>query len=206
MTKYPVFVILGTGGFFTYHVVNTLFDNSYYPAAYIQSGQKLRYKPSTFTDIELEINKRPNNLFELLQSRSIPCKFEREINISQFILELNTDFLLVACWPNLLRNKIIKAPAKASLNLHPSLLPKFRGIDPITDQLNSLDDHFGISLHLINEQFDTGDIVLQRSLDILPDSSRLQIEQMAAIRGAKLFIQALQTYQNPGWSLTEQNN
>ena len=123
------------------------------------------------------------------------------INLYREISALKADFLLVACWPELLPENIIHAVSCAALNLHPSLLPKYRGRDPIGDQLSVRDSQYGVTLHLLENQFDSGDIVLQQSFCLKDPASRPEIESQAAEIGARLFIEAVTTYRDPGWVL-----
>ena len=127
-----------------------------------------------------------------------------EIELSHQIKSLKAEFLLVACWQKLLSNEVLNSVSKAALNLHPSLLPKYRGVDPIGEQLLAKDYNFGISLHLLNEHFDKGDIVLQKPLNIKTPYLRHGINNLSAETGAYLFIEALKLNSTTEWVLTKQ--
>jgi len=203
MTNHFHFVVLGTGGTFTYHFLNTLVKQHYLPLAYIQSGNIPRKNQTTFTNIELEVN-RPAPLNHLLKTQNIPTHYQSQTHISGMLHQLKAEFLVVACWPELLSGNIIQSVSKAALNLHPSLLPKYRGVDPIGYQLKEQDNNFGVSLHLLNNKFDTGDIVLQQASEINQHSEKAKIKIETAKQGAGLFIRAINTYEKPGWNLTKQ--
>ena len=204
MTSRHSFIVLGTGGEFTYNVIQTLIKKNYKPLVYIQSGNNPRQQGS-FENIELEILKPQGNLTQLLKLGNIPFHYQSQIEIIKFIQQLKVEFLLVACWPQLIPGKVLQSVSKAALNLHPSLLPDFRGIDPVGDQLKQKNNNFGISLHLINETYDSGDIVLQQELSIKKNIDKISIETSAARKGAELFIQAINTYEKPGWQLVRQD-
>ncbi|MCP4764895.1 MAG: hypothetical protein GY875_01345 [Gammaproteobacteria bacterium] len=109
------------------------------------------------------------------------------------------DFILVACWPYLIDSVLIEGAAKAALNLHPSMLPDYRGPDPIAAQLADHQTRFGVSLHRLNQHFDRGDIVAQAELaETTPKPTRAWLEQRCAQLGGKLFIDALNGYDS-GW-------
>ena len=205
MTKSDRFVVLGTGGDFTVKVLQTLIKQNLQPVAYIQSGNKPKQGQSSFVNIELEINKPGDPFFQLLASKNIPLLYESEIELHKHIKMLKADFMLVACWPNLLPHQVLVSVSKAALNLHPSLLPEYRGVDPIGEQLLVRDYHFGITLHLLNEQFDSGDIVLQKSLTKKNQYLRKDITHLCAETGALLFLEALKLYSTTGWTLTKQS-
>lgn len=114
------------------------------------------------------------------------------------------DFLLVACWPYLIDSILIDSARKGALNMHPSLLPDFRGPNPVAQQLASQHARFGVSLHLLNRHFDQGDIIAQAELrdpGRSPDRSRL--EHRCALLGAELFIAAVRQYEQ-GWQPVRQ--
>ncbi len=109
------------------------------------------------------------------------------------------DFMLVACWPYLIDTVLIECAGRAALNLHPSMLPDYRGPDPIANQLADGRQRFGVSLHLLNQRFDHGDIIAQAELtETAPNPSRIWLEQQCARLGSELFIDALNGY-DAGW-------
>ena len=109
------------------------------------------------------------------------------------------DFLLVACWPWLIQPELYQSPRRAALNLHPSLLPRYRGPDPVTQQLARRESGFGVSLHRLDRQFDHGPLVAQEAFEVAPEQrERDGIERICAARGVQLFIAAMQGYAD-GW-------
>jgi methionyl-tRNA formyltransferase len=123
---------------------------------------------------------------------------------AQLLRQQAIDFLLVACWPYLIQPILINSASRAALNLHPSLLPLHRGPDPIGEQMASGERPFGVTLHLLNSEFDEGDIVAQSSLTgIAASADRSSIEQQAAKQGCRLFIDAINGYDG-GWQLQPQ--
>jgi len=114
------------------------------------------------------------------------------------------DFILVACWPYLIDANLIESARKAAVNLHPSMLPAYRGADPVAEQLANAEQRFGVSLHLLNQHFDRGDIVDQAELaETSPNPSRSWLERQCARDGAGLFIGALHDY-DAGWRPSRQ--
>lgn len=113
------------------------------------------------------------------------------------------DVLLVACWPYLIGDALIDSVAGAALNLHPSLLPKYRGPDPLQQQLAAGDERFGVTLHLLDGQFDHGDIVAQAELSEVDKSRDAKaLEWRCAELGALLFVDALRAW--PNWNAVPQ--
>jgi len=114
------------------------------------------------------------------------------------------EFILVACWPYLIDKPVVNSVTRGALNLHPSLLPSYRGADPIGEQLKSVAPRPGVSLHLLNSHFDQGDIVAQAELPGPQQHyQRASLERACAQLGSELFIDTLNGY-DAGWQTTPQ--
>lgn len=122
----------------------------------------------------------------------------RQHDAATLISGYGIEFILVACWPYLIGRELTDSAAAAALNLHPSLLPKYRGPNPLQQQLSGGDGRFGVTLHLLERRFDRGDIVAQAEL---ADAGKIrelkELEWRSAELGALLFIDALRAW--PNW-------
>lgn len=204
MLKQSSFLLLGSGTNFTCQVLQQLLSDQVFPQAYVHHGSRAGYSINHLADIPVVSEPAPQAIESLLKPHHIDHFYQNNLELAQWIRQQDVDFLLVACWPELISMDVINSVNCAALNLHPSLLPAYRGFDPIRDQINAASGDFGVSLHLLNEQFDCGDIVLQQAVGLTLNESRTTIESLCAQQGAKLFQQAMQTYFEPGWSLLSQ--
>lgn len=104
---------------------------------------------------------------------------------------LSPDILLVACFPMILGREWLAMPREICLNLHPSVLPSYRGPTPLFWQFRAGEEETGITLHVIEEDVDAGDIVAQSTMP-LPIGARFSdVNGELAGRGADLVIELL---------------
>ena len=104
------------------------------------------------------------------------------------------DFFLVASYGRLLPKKILSLPRRGCLNIHPSLLPKFRGPSPYVSAILADERETGVSLMLMEETMDTGPILAQARIAIDETDwppSGLLLSQMLFTEGANLLAEAL---------------
>ena len=79
----------------------------------------------------------------------------------------NVDLIVLAGYMRVIKNPAaFPAPI---INIHPSLLPKYKGLHAIEQALDSGDEVTGVSVHYVNEELDGGEIILQQEVPILPD-------------------------------------
>lgn len=87
------------------------------------------------------------------------------------------DLIVLAGYMRLIGETILKAYAKRIINIHPSLLPRFKGIDAIGQAMNAQVRVAGVTVHYVDEGMDTGEIISQQELDISSMRTRDEIEK-----------------------------
>jgi len=112
--------------------------------------------------------------------------------IIQGISKLEPDALVVVAYGLKLPSDILNIPRYGAVNLHPSLLPKYRGAAPINHALINGDKVTGISAILMNDRMDAGDIVLQEEVPIRDDENAGELENRLAALGADLISRSLE--------------
>lgn len=106
----------------------------------------------------------------LIKSMKLPLIKAKSANSKEFkniLLRLNPDLILVGTWGEKIKKDIFDLPKIAAINIHPSLLPKYRGANPYSRAIMFGDEKSGVTFHLITEKFDAGPILLQREAEIL---------------------------------------
>lgn len=125
---------------------------------------------------------------ELIATKNnIPYFREKKINSQDVISKLksaNPNFIITAHFSKLLTSEVIRIPKYGCLNLHPSLLPNYRGMAPQHWPIINGDRKTGVTVHFINEEPDKGDIILQEIIEIKPDMyvSDLQLKFLEIYR------------------------
>ena len=106
------------------------------------------------------------------------------------------DCLIAVSFGRLIPKKILEITGGRTINVHPSLLPKYRGPSPITTALLNGDTQTGISLIKIEEKFDTGDVYAQIKFDIPQNDNRDALEAEIFKLGAPLLISLMDNYES----------
>lgn len=104
--------------------------------------------------------------------------------------ELAPDLLVVVAF-RILPEKIFSLPPLGTVNLHASLLPKYRGAAPINWALINGETKTGLSTFFIQKKVDTGDLILQKEIDILPEENFGELHDRMANLGADFLLETL---------------
>ena len=117
---------------------------------------------------------------------------------------LDPDLLVVAAYGHVLPQRILSIPKHGALNIHASLLPKYRGPAPIQWAVINREKETGVTLMLMDKGLDTGDMLLSASVPILSDDTSGSLHDRLALLGADLLIQTLNYYEVHRKSATPQ--
>ena len=113
---------------------------------------------------------KQNKLHEIKVNSANSDKFKNEI------LRLNADVILVGTWGEKIKKEIIDLPRIASVNVHPSFLPNYRGPNPYLQTILHGEAKSGLTFHLMDENFDSGAILAQKQIDILPNDTSKELK------------------------------
>jgi methionyl-tRNA formyltransferase len=101
------------------------------------------------------------------------------------------DLVILAAYGRILPQELLDLPRLGALNVHPSLLPKYRGATPIQGAILNDERETGVSIMRMDAGLDTGDIVLQQRVAIEPDETYGQLHDRLASIGAELLAEAI---------------
>ena len=106
--------------------------------------------------------------------------------------EIDPDIIVVVAYGKILPNAVIDYPKYGCINLHVSLLPKYRGAAPMQRAIMEGEIETGVTVMQMDEGLDTGDILLMERFDILPDDDFEKIHDRSIEVGAPLLLRALE--------------
>lgn len=141
-------------------------------------GQKLTSPPAAIAASKLG--------FELYQPKSI-----RNEKVLEKIAEFGPDIIVVVAYGKLLPKGLLDMPKYGCINLHPSLLPKYRGAAPIQWTIVNGEKESGVTTMRISEDLDAGDILLQEKTAIQEGETAVTLHDRLAEMGANLVLKTI---------------
>ena len=143
-------------------------------------GRELKLQPSSVKSLALKLG------LPVLQ----PDRARDEKFIAQ-LRELKPDLIVVVAYGQILPQSILDLPRHGCLNVHTSLLPKYRGAAPIQWAIANGDTETGVTIMKMDAGLDTGPIVSQRRTPILPEDNSVTLHDRLAQLGAELLVQTI---------------
>ncbi len=156
-------------------------------------GHKMQFSP--VKELALE-----NNL-EIFQPNTL--KDESVINL---IKEQNPDVIVVAAYGKILPEDILNIPKYGCVNVHGSLLPKYRGAAPIQWAVLNGDKVTGVTTMLMGKGLDTGDMLLKREVEIPSDETSGELFDRLSLIGADLLVETLEALKSNTVTPQKQND
>jgi len=120
-----------------------------------------------------------------------PEKLKNNLEFRAQLEAIRPDAILVVAYGRIIPKWMLDLPPQGNLNLHASLLPKYRGAAPIQWAIAMGETVTGATTMRLDEGLDTGDILLQSTLPILPDQTSVEIFPLLAQQGASLMVETL---------------
>lgn len=152
-----------------------------------------RYERTAFSFLHLKLHDffKPSNDLTIIKQHKIheiKCKSANSEAFRREVLKHNADVILVGTWKEKLKKEIIDLPVIASVNVHPSYLPKYRGPNPYLQTILNGETSSGITFHLMDKKFDSGAILAQKRIDILPNDTSKELRERTVFQ-ARLMCQ-----------------
>ena len=113
-------------------------------------------------------------------------------DVPDVLKQVGPDVIVVVAYGLLIPKKILELPPKGCINVHASLLPKYRGAAPIERVIMAGEKTTGITTMYMEEGWDTGDIILQEKVDIPDDMTYGELSCELSLKGSNLLVETLE--------------
>jgi len=168
--------------YFAVPILKSLYQNGY-PISVVYT------QPPKKSQRGQRVNKSPiqgiSETFNLEFRRPVSLKNNKEEY--EYLKELNADIAIVVAYGQIIPKEILTLTKKGFINIHASLLPKWRGPAPIQRSIMNLDKQTGISIMKINEKLDTGPVCNSYKLDITDnDNAEILSDKLSALAAEKI--------------------
>ena len=174
-------VFMGTP-FFAVPILKSLYQNGYpISVVYTQPAQKSKRGQ--------RVNKSPvQGISETLNIEfRTPTSLKNNREEYEYLKKLNPDIAIVVAYGQIIPKEILNLTKKGFINIHASLLPKWRGAAPIQRSIMNLDKQTGISIMRINEKLDSGPVCNSYELNVMNnDNAEIISDKLSALAAKKI--------------------
>ena len=164
--------------------------NGYWPSLVITSLDAKR-------DRGMQLQQSPVALFA--EQNNIPCLKPEKLDEEFFnkLKAISYKLSIVVAYGKIIPEDILNIPKLGSINIHYSLLPKYRGASPVESAILNGDTETGISIQKMEYKMDTGPIIAQEKVEIRNDEKAGELRKRLIKIGGELLVKTLKTYTPP---------
>ncbi len=123
----------------------------------------------------------------------------------KFLKSLNTDLFVIAAYGQIFSQEVLDIPKIMPVNIHASLLPRYRGAAPINWAIVNKDKKTGVTIMYVTLKMDSGPVILQKEIKIEDKDTSISLEEKLRACGAALLLEALKSIDNRDYRLIEQD-
>lgn len=204
------FAFFGTSEF-AVKILEKLIENNYVPSLVITTPDRLKGRKMILTPPPIKVFVQKHNL-EIIQPEKLKPELFKKADLpgareaqSPWQDNFSYDLFIVASYGKIIPKSVLDIPKFGALNVHPSLLPKFRGPSPIQTFILSGEEEIGATIMLMDEQVDHGAIISQQKYQgsalILPE-----MEENLAELGGQMLVDAIPKWINGEIKAQEQDH
>jgi methionyl-tRNA formyltransferase len=123
-----------------------------------------------------------------LMAREHGLAIRNPANLKQENMPAELDLIIVAAYGVILPKSVLDSPKFGCINIHPSLLPRWRGAAPVARALLAGDRETGVTIMLMNESLDAGDILAAKKIPILHSDNKTSLDDRLSKLGAEMLL------------------
>ena len=184
---------------FAVPILNSLIkDNYHIEFVYTQSGRPAGRG----------LRKKNSEIYEVAKTKNINIRVPEKLDHEEinFISNKEIDIIIVAAYGLILPERILKIPKYGCLNVHASLLPKWRGAAPIQRSIMAGDKKTGISYMLMDKGLDTGPVILQKETQIGENDNFLKVHDSLSLIASQTISETILKFIEGKLATKEQND
>ena len=141
----------------------------------------------------IDYAKKYNIPYEIIDTRIK----NHELKVLKFLKKYKISFICLAGYTKIISKKIIQNFEKKIINIHPSLLPKFKGLNTFQRVLKNKEKKTGCTVHFVNNKLDGGKIIVKKSFYLKPNESELSLKIKTQTLEYKAYPEAIiKTFRN----------
>jgi len=175
-------------------------ENDYIPLLIITAPDKPKGRKMIITPPPVKKWAIENNI-QYLQPEKLDDEFTLKLSTFNFQLDIS----VVVAYGKIIPENIINLPKLGSINIHYSLLPKYRGASPVESAILNGDKETGITIQKMEYKMDTGPIIIQKKIKIEPNETTPLLHKVLIKNGAELLVKILPDFINGKIKLISQN-
>lgn len=193
----PSFIYFGTPDIAA-ETLQVLFEHGYTPKLIITGPDRLAGRGMKMVQSDVKVW-ADNHGIKTIQPEKITNEVIHELK------EYNVDIFVVVAYGKILPESLINIPKYGTLNIHYSLLPRWRGACPTEAAILSRDTVTGVTIQSMVYQLDAGDVMAQTETDILPDETTPQLRGRLSVLGSELLVDTLNNIEDQLQNKSPQN-
>lgn len=180
-------------------ILERLIESPYKPSVVITAPDKPVGRKQTLDSGPVKSLAIENNI-EIIQPEKLNSSLADNLKPNTY------ELFIVAAYGKIIPSRILNIPQRGTINIHPSLLPAYRGPSPLQTALLNGDEMTGVSLILLDEELDHGPILAQCELPITQNDNTLTLFDKAAHAGAELLVQTIPRWYEDKITIRTQNH
>ena len=151
--------------------------------------------------------RKPFEIAKRAEKLGIPIYFTKNNDeINEIIAKYQPEIGVLSAYGKIIKDETIEAFPFGIINIHPSLLPKYRGTTPIESALLNNDEETGVSVMRLAHDMDAGNILAQETVKITPETTKQSLYEELSTLGAKLIVDVLPQVLDKSAAETAQNH
>jgi len=143
---------------------------------------------------------------EVLDHKDFVSRLEFDSALQKCVDKYDPQLVVLAGFMRILSGEFVRHYKGRLINIHPSLLPKFKGLDTHKRAIEAGEKEHGVSVHFVTEELDAGEVILQARVPILADDTEESLAARVLQQEHKIYPEAIQLFAESGFRPVRSDN